>query len=56
MQETLLSGWVLDPSKFLGECRKIMFLLASEAKITVSIALPKDCSFSAFEAPDLRLY
>jgi hypothetical protein len=55
MQETLLSGPVLVPPKFLGECRIIMFLLLSAAKITVSISLTNDRSSSSFEASELRL-
>jgi hypothetical protein len=54
-QETLLSGRVLVPPKFLEECRIMMFLLASAAKITVSISSASDHSFSAFEDPELRL-
>jgi hypothetical protein len=55
MQDTLLSGRVLVPPKFLGECRIMMFLLASAAKITVLISLTNDHSFSASKAPKLRL-
>ncbi len=39
MQTTLFLGWVWVPTKFLGECKIIMRLFASAAKITVSISL-----------------
>jgi hypothetical protein len=52
MLETLLSGGVHVPPKFLGECRIMMFLLASAAKITESISSTNDRSFSASKLPN----
>ncbi len=50
MHTTLFLGWDLVPPKFLGECRIIVLLFKSAAKITVSMSLTNAWSFNLFES------
>ncbi len=55
MHSTLFSGRDLVPPKFLGECRIIMSLFESAARIAVSISLTSACNFTSSESPELRM-
>ncbi len=43
------------PPKFMGECKIMMFLFKSAAKITVLISSTNARSFASFESPELRM-
>ncbi len=55
MQTNLFLGLDLVLPKFLGECKIMMYLFESAAKITVSISLTNARSFASFESPELRM-
>jgi hypothetical protein len=55
MHIALFLGRDLVQPKFMGECRIMMFLFASAAKITIPISLTNACSFVLFEPPELGM-